>query len=101
MRSIAASNGATPEWSAELLGAVYLILGYTCRLPDPWWLIAGATPLAILPVQSTAQHVNALQGSGVLEARNDTYTAANVATIVLGALLLGFVILVTLTDFGA
>jgi hypothetical protein len=87
IRATAASNGVVTEWSAGVLGTFYLILSLLYNLPDPWWLISLAAWLPIIPVQQAAQRVNERHAAAA-EGRNDNYTTTNIATIVIGGLLL-------------
>ena len=94
VRERAVSEQVTVAWSSSVLGALYLALSLSWRLPDPWWLISFATLVPMLPVQQVAQRVNQLRGSS--EDRNEHYSSANVILIVLGGLLLVLTIAGTL-----
>lgn len=95
IRATAASNRVITEWSAGVLGTFYLVLSVLWRLPDPWWLISFASFIPMIPVQQAAQRVNELHMVSGAEGRNDSYTTANVATIVIGGFLLILVIVGT------
>lgn len=82
----ATSSGLDVWWSHGTLATVYLLLSILWRLPDPWWLISLASLLPMIPVQQTAQRVNERHAGPKTEARNQNYTAANIATIVFGGL---------------
>lgn len=88
MRAAAVSAGVPVEWSSETLAAFYLGLNMTWRLPDPWWWISFGALISIIPVQQAAQRVNERYAALNTEGRNDNYSTANVATIVIGGLLL-------------
>lgn len=88
VRDLATSQGVDTGWSPGVLGTFYLVLSVMWRLPDPWWLISFASLVPMIPVQQAAQRVNELHAGSAAEGRNDNYTTANVATIVIGGLLL-------------
>lgn len=80
----AVSAGVPVDWSSGALATFYLVLNMTWRLPDPWWLISIATLIPMIPVQQAAQRVNERHAVLSTEWRNDNYSTANVATIVIG-----------------
>ncbi len=74
-------------WSHTFLGLVYLgmcALGWL--LPDPWWLVNLAGFVPFLPVVQTIQQLN--EGDTATESRNTAYSGANVATILVGGLII-------------
>ncbi len=80
------------NWSAGLLGTLFLIWTALWRLPDPWWLISLFSFIPLIPVQHT---INGLAGQrGVAPDR--TYSGKHIATIVCGAI---FVLLAVLGTF--
>lgn len=87
IRDVASSAGVPVAWSPGVLATVYLILNIMWRLPDPWWLVSFATLIPMLPVQEAAQLTNERHAGVGTEGRNDSYSAANIALIVLGGLL--------------
>ncbi len=89
IRQTAVAAGVPVGWSAGLVGALYLVLNMAWRLPDPWaWVLSQGTVLALLPVQLTAQRVNATQAAASTEPPNDRYTPVNILVILFGGLLL-------------
>ena len=71
-------------WSPVLLGTAFLIVSVLAALPDPWWLLSiGIFTPMLAPLETTMQ-IN--QAAGHPDGLNDEYTAGNVATIVIGAL---------------
>jgi hypothetical protein len=54
-------------------------------LPDPWWLVSLACFLPFLPVVHTIQQLN--EGEAATESRNAAYSGANVATILVGGII--------------
>lgn len=88
IRAAAVSAGVPIDWSSGALATFYLILHMTLRLPDPWWLISFGTVIPMIPVQQAAQRVNERHAAMNTEVRNDNYSTANVATIVIGGSLL-------------
>jgi len=88
VHAAATSAGVSVDWSSGALATFYLVLHMTWRLPDPWWLISFATLITMIPVQQAAQRVNERHAGLSTEGRNDNYSTANVATIVIGGLFL-------------
>lgn len=88
IRTLASAQGIAVDWNHGLLGTLFLLLNLLWKLPDPWWWISLTVFVPVIPVQQTAQRVNAIYAKEVGEARNDTYSAGNVAMIVIGGLLL-------------
>jgi hypothetical protein len=88
IRVAALSAGVPVAWSSGALATVYLVLHLTWRLPDPWSLLTFGTLIPMIPVQQAAQRVNDHHAMPGREGRNDNYTVANVAMIVIGGLLL-------------
>ena len=86
IRDVALSAGVPIGWSSGVLATLYFVLNMTWRLPDPWWLINFATFMSMLPVQRAAQHTNERYAGVATERRNDSYSAANIALILLGGL---------------
>jgi len=74
------------HWSPGILGTFYLVLSATWRLPDPWWLISLASFVPFISVVQTAGEINARAAAA--EDRNDSYSGANIATVIVGGLLL-------------
>ena len=83
-------------WNAPALGACFILMSFLSRLPDPWWLLAIGSSLALVPVVQTSQRINRAGESP--EELNDRYSSANVATIIVGGLFLALVVVVTLTN---
>lgn len=90
IRELAERRRTDVAWSGALLGALYLVLSVTWRLPDPWWLVSLATFLPFLPVVRTVERVHATETA--LEGPNGSFSGANIAGIVVGALLLVLVL---------
>jgi hypothetical protein len=82
IRVHAVERGVRAAWNPTLLGLGYLCFCAIGSLPDPWWLVglAGFTPF--LPVVQTIQRLN--EDEPATESRNDAYSGANVATILVG-----------------
>jgi len=96
IRAAAVSAGVPVDWSSGALATFYLVLDMTWRLPDPWWLISFGTLIPMISVQQAAQRVNERHVALNTEGRNDNYSTANIATIVIGGL---FLILVVIGTF--
>jgi hypothetical protein len=93
IRTLASAQGIAADWSPQLLGTVFFVLNSVWILPDPWPWISLAVFGPAIPVQQTAQRVNEIYAKSVGEAPNDTYSAGNIAMIVIGGLLLAVAIM--------
>jgi hypothetical protein len=82
IREHAAGRGVTAVWNPTLLGLAYLCFCAIGSLPDPWWLVGLGGFIPFLPVVQTIQRLN--DGEAATESRNDAYSGANVATILVG-----------------
>jgi hypothetical protein len=93
IRTLASAQGIAADWNPQLVGTFFFVLNSVWILPDPWpWLSLAVFGPAI-PVQQTAQRVNDIYAKSVGEAPNDTYSAGNIAMIVMGGLLLATAIM--------
>ena len=81
----AGERGMPVAWNPTLLGLAYLISTALGTLPDPWWLVNLAAFVPFLPVVQSIQQLN--QADAATESRNDAYSGANVATIVVGGVI--------------
>ena len=81
----AAERGVTVVWSPTLLGLGYLVICAVGTFPDPWWLVALGGFIPFLPVVHTIQQLN--EGEAATETGNETYSGANVATILVGGII--------------
>jgi hypothetical protein len=81
----AGERGVPVVWSSTLLGLAYLILTALGTLPDPWWLVNLAGFVPFLPVVQTIQQLN--EADTATESRNEAYSGANVATILVGGVI--------------
>jgi hypothetical protein len=95
-RAIALS--ATVDWNANALGAGYLLLSACWRLPSPWSLISLGTFIPFIPVLKTVRMLNSR--SIAAEGSNESYSGANIATIVFGGIVLILAILGSLLPPG-
>jgi hypothetical protein len=93
IRILASAQGIAADWSPGLLGTMFLVLNSLWILPDPWSWISLAVFVPAIPIQQTAQRVNEICAKSVGEPQNDTYTAGNVAMIVIGGLVLTLAIM--------
>jgi hypothetical protein len=92
IRDLASSEGIVVRWNPTVLGSVYLLLSICWRIPDPWGLISLAFFVPIVPVQMTAQRLNA-KAIASTEDPNRHYTGWNILGIVVGGLLWVLVII--------
>ena len=81
----AAERGIAVGWNPVVLGLGYLLVCVAGTLPDPWWLVSLAGFVPFLPVVQTIQQLNA--GDAATETVNESYSGANVATILVGGVL--------------
>jgi len=77
--------------SPAFLATAYFLLIVAGRLPDPYWLLAFLAFLPLLPVQIAINRLNQRCAPGA--PLNDRFTKANIALIVLGAFVLGLMLL--------
>jgi hypothetical protein len=89
---MAEEQGIPADWSPNVLATLYLVLCLMSLLPDPWWLMSIAAFVPMLPVQQTAQRINARHAASATEPPNAHYSAGNIVTIVAGILV--FVLLI-------
>jgi len=78
----AQSRFVAVSWSSAGLAAIYLALSLICFVEYPWWTLALASVLALVPVHATMEAINrtvAPHGE-----RNDAYSVADAVIIVLG-----------------
>lgn len=75
-----------PRWSAGLLATLYLVIGLTWRLPDPWWLISLGTFIPLIPVVRSIELFHA--GERTRESANREYTGPNIVTMIIGGTVL-------------
>ena len=80
-----AARGIKVVWSPTLLALAYLIMTGLGMLPDPWWLVNLAGFVPFLPVVQTIRQLN--ERDAATESRNESYSGANVATILVGGVI--------------
>jgi hypothetical protein len=85
IRGHARERGVAAAWDSTVLGLGYLLLCAMGSLPDPWWLAGLGGFIPFLPVVQTIQQLN--EGSAATESRNDAYSGGNVATILVGGVI--------------
>src|SRR5215210_6972122 len=85
IREHAAERGVRAAWNPTLLGLSYLFLCAMGSLPDPWWLAGLGGFIPFLPVVQTIQQLN--ERDAATESRNESYSGANVATILVGGII--------------
>ena len=81
----AAERGVTVFWSPTLLGLAYVFICVAGTFPNPWWLVSLAGFIPLLPVVQTIQRLN--EGDPGTGNRNEAYSGANVATILVGGII--------------
>jgi len=90
--SASALEGILVDLNPYALAMIYLLLNMTPQLPNPWWLMNVLTFLPMLPIQEATQRVNQRHISPNTETMNDSYTTANMITIIVGGLFLMFLV---------
>ncbi|AXQ28234.1 DUF4339 domain-containing protein [Solimonas sp. K1W22B-7] len=91
VRDDAEAAGLSPSYSVALLTTLFIVMALTWRLPDPWDWISAMHVFVLLPVQALANRINAAVAPG--HERNERYSGANIATIVIGGLLMVMAVL--------
>lgn len=59
MNATAALAGVRGSYSPAMAAAAFVLLNICFRLPDPFWVIGFLAPLALVPIQVTANAINA------------------------------------------
>lgn len=96
MRNDLARASVPVRWTAKELGVMYLVIAVSWRLPGAWSLVALTSFLTFLPV---VQSVHALNSrSETSEGRNDSYSGANILTILFGGLFLVLAVIGSFVD---
>jgi uncharacterized membrane protein len=85
VRTDAQSRFIPVRWSSAGLAVIYLGLTLICFFDYPWWTLALGSVFALVPVHATMEEVNRKVAPNA--ARDDSYSAANAAVIVLGVAL--------------
>ena len=85
-REDGATYGVPDSFAAGALATAYILLQFTSRLPDPWWLIYLASCGVIAVAQQYANKVNV--AAAPEHERNESYSGWNWVGIVLGGLCL-------------
>jgi hypothetical protein len=81
----AQSSGISATWSATGLGVAVIVLNAIVRLPDPFWLLAFASFVPLLMVQSTVNDINKKEAP-FLDS-NEAITGKNLAVLLIGGTL--------------
>lgn len=89
----AGKPGVAVVWNPTLLALAYLIMTALGTLPDPWWLVNLAAFIPFLPVVHSIQQMN--ESDAATESRNEAYSGANVATILVGGVIVLLAVLGT------
>ena len=91
VRDARKETGATSNLPIGLLTTGWIITCVTWRLPDPYGLVALASPVWLLPVQKAAIEVNIAVAPN--HDMNSSFTWANWVTVAIGGILLSFALL--------
>jgi hypothetical protein len=84
IRNTASGNNINVALPAGPLAAGWIITALLVVLPDPYWLITYLATIFLLPVQFAANQVNEIVTPD--HKRNEDFSAANIATIIIGGL---------------
>jgi hypothetical protein len=87
IRALSLGQGVVSDWSSGVLGATFFALNMAWVLPDPWGWMSLAVFAPLIPIQQTAHRINKIYANSVGETRNETYSAGNVAIILIGGLI--------------
>jgi lipoprotein-releasing system ATP-binding protein len=87
IQKLARSNGVAVGWSGGVLATLHLLILSLGRISEPWSWVSFAAVLAMLPVQRTAQRVNAAHPASGVEPARTRYGLAEFVMIALGLLL--------------
>jgi hypothetical protein len=90
MREDGATYGVSESLAAGPLATAFILLQFTSRAPDPWWLIYLASCVVVTLAQQYANKVNL--AAAPEHERNERFSGLNWAGIVLGGLLLFLVV---------
>lgn len=85
IRDTAQENHVSVALPVGPLAALWIVVTLLANLPAPYWLVSSAAVFVLLPVQSTANQINA--NVAPAHDRNTRFSAGNIATIVVGGLL--------------
>ena len=91
VKEVAGSRGISFPSSPGLLAAGWIILALASRLPAPYWLMGWLTPLVLLPVQNTINHLNTAIAPN--HDPNTQFSGWNIAVIIVVAI---FILLVVI-----
>lgn len=97
IRESAQTTGAQ-SLPAELLTTAWIITNLLAGIPDPYWLLTFLSVVFLVPVQVAANRVNAAQAP--LHDPNARFTSGNIATVIIGGLLLVLAVILAFTPAG-
>lgn len=91
VRDHAIVEGVSVRWNAAVLGTLFLLLTASSRLPEAWGLLWLGAVVPLIPVQRLMQDLNAR--SNPRAPKNGRFTRGNVATVVVGGLMLALAVM--------
>jgi hypothetical protein len=91
IKESAQANNVACSWNPGLLATTFILLAFTRRLPGPYSLIVMLNVIPLFAVQSTVNEINAKLAP--FADKNEHYSGRNIAVMIIGTLLLGFVVI--------
>jgi hypothetical protein len=95
IRDLAWDRQIEVGWNPILFAVLTLIGSLLGRADGPLGLVATMTFLLAIPINQTAQKINAHHSGTVAEPRNDRFSGWNIACVIIGAILWGLALLGT------
>jgi len=89
MNETAATAGVPASYPPAMAAAAFVLLNICFRLPDPFWVLGFLAPMALVPLQSTANAINATLQPTPVPPRGFTVPEAVIATAGITLLTLG------------
>src|SRR5688572_13560984 len=71
-------------WNGTTLALGYLVLQFSLRLPDPWWLVSLLAFVPLIPAAQAIERIN--RAAGATEDPNSRFSGGNWVAIILGGL---------------
>lgn len=85
IRKFAAPGPGAPDFAAGPLALGWIVVSLLERAPSGWWIVSLASVVFLIPVQTRANHLNAVMAPG--HDPNASFTSVNWVCMVLGGML--------------